>query len=416
MESLVLATFLLLFSLQHAVEWALALLNLRHVRLHGAEVPAPLQGRIDPATARKSRDYTLARGRLGLASSAFDAALALVLLFSGVLPALDGRLAALGLEGPHRFAAFLASLGLLAAAAGMPFSIYGTFVLEARFGFNRTTPALWLADRLKGLALAFALGLPLLYAAHAFFARTGAAWWLWLSGFFAAVQLALAWLWPVLVAPLFNRFTPLPEGELRRRVEALCRDAGFRTRGLFTMDASRRSGHSNAFFAGLFRPRIALFDTLVASSGVDEVVAVLAHEIGHYRARHLQRRLAVGIAGQVLSLWVLSLLASWPPLFRAFGFDRPSFHALLALAALGGGAFTFFLAPVASWISRRHEVQADRYAVRLTGLGPALASALVRLGEDNLSSLAPHPWYVAWYYSHPTLVQRLEQIGKTSAA
>ncbi|HSB19458.1 MAG TPA: M48 family metallopeptidase, partial [Anaeromyxobacteraceae bacterium] len=403
MDRLVLAVFLLLFALQHAVEWTLALLNQRHAARHGAEVPAPLAGRVDEATARRSRDYGLARGRLGLAASVAGAALTLTLLLSGALPALDRQLAGLGLAGPHRFVAFLALLAAAAALAGLPFSLYGTFVLEARFGFNRTTFTLWLADRLKGLALAIALGLPLLYAAHAFFARTGPAWWLWLAGFLAAVQLVIAWLWPVLVAPLFNRFTPLPEGELRTRLEALCREAGFRTRGLFAIDASKRSGHSNAFFAGLLRPRIVLFDTLVARSTVDETTAVLAHEIGHYRARHVHRRLAVGLAAQVLSLWVLSRLAAWPPLFQAFGFPAPSFHALLALASLGGGAFTFFLAPISSWISRRHEYQADRYAVRLTGLGPALASALTRLGEENLSSLAPHPWYVAWHYSHPTL-------------
>lgn len=411
MDRLVLAVFLLLFALQHAVEWTLALLNQRHAARHGAEVPEPLAGRVDEATARRSRDYALARGRLGLASGAAGAALTLALLLSGVLPAADRQLAALGLAGAHRFVAFLALLAAAASLAGLPFSLYGTFVLEARFGFNRTTFGLWLRDRLKGLALGAALGIPLLYAAHAFFARTGPAWWLWLAGFLAAVQLAIAWLWPVLIAPLFNRFTPLPEGPLRTRLEALCREAGFRTRGLFAVDASRRSGHSNAFFAGLLRPRIVLFDTLVARATVDEAAAVLAHEIGHYRARHVHRRLAVGLAAQFLSLWVLSRLAAWPPLFQAFGFAAPSFHALLALASLGGGAFTFFLAPVSSWISRRHEYQADRYAVRLTGLGPALASALTRLGEENLSSLAPHPWYVAWHYSHPTLVQRLRAIA-----
>jgi STE24 endopeptidase len=410
-ERLVLLVFLAFFALEHAVEWALAILNLRHAARFGAQVPAPLSGRIDPASALRGRDYTLARGRLGLASSAAGAALALGLLLSGVLPALDARLAGLGLAGPHRFAAFLSALAAAAALAGLPFSLYGTFVLEARFGFNRTTPALWLKDRAKGLLLAVALGVPLLYAAHAFFARAGAAWWLWLFAFLAAVQLALAWLWPSVIAPLFNDFAPLPEGELRSRLEALCRDAGFRTRGLFVMDASRRSGHSNAFFAGLFRPRIVLFDTLVARATPDEAVAVMAHEIGHFRARHVHQRLAVGLAGQLLSLWVLSRLAAWPLLFRAFAFEEPSFHALLALAALGGGAFTFFLEPIASWISRRHEYQADRYAVRLTGLGRALASALARLGEENLSNLAPHPWYVAWHYSHPTLQQRLQALG-----
>jgi STE24 endopeptidase len=409
---MILAVFLLLFALEHAVEWTLAGLNLRHAARHGAQVPPALAGRVDAATAARSRDYALARGRLGLAGSVSGALLSLALLLSGALPWLDARLAALGLAGPHRFAAFLALLAAAVGVAGVPFSLYGTFALEARFGFNRTTWALWLRDRLKGLLLAAALGLPLLYSAHAFRARSGGSWWLWLFLFLAALQLLLVWLWPSLLAPLFNRYAPLPEGELRSRLVELAERSGFRTRGLFVMDASRRSGHSNAFFTGLFRPRIVLYDTLVQKMPVDEAVAVLAHEIGHYRARHLHQGLAVGLAGQLAGLWLLARLAAWPPLFRAFGFAEPSFHALLALAALGGGAFTFFLAPLAAWVSRRHEYQADRFAVRLTGRGPALAAALVRLGEENLSNLAPHPWAVAWYHSHPTLPQRLEAIER----
>jgi STE24 endopeptidase len=408
----VLPVFLLLFAIEHAVEWGLALLQLRHLARHGHEVPAALAGRLDAATARRSRDYALARGRLGLAAGGWGAAVTLLLLLGGPLPALDGALASLGVDGGHRFAAFLAALALLLAAAGLPFSLYATFVLEARFGFNRTTPGLWVKDRLRGLLLSALLGLPLLYAAHALFARAGAAWWLWLFALLAAVQIGLAWLWPSLVAPLFNRFTPLPAGELRDRIEALAARAGFRTRGLFVMDASRRSGHSNAFLAGLLRPRIVLFDTLVERAPVDEAVAVLAHEIGHWRRRHVARGVALGLGSQLLSLLVLSRLVAWPPLFRAFGFDDPSLHAAAALALLAGGSFTFFLAPLGAWLSRRHEREADRYAVRLTGLPGALRSALVRLGEENLSSPRPHPWYAAWHHSHPPLLERLEAIDR----
>jgi len=414
-STLILATYLAFFALQHAVEWGLALANLRHLRRHGHEVPAPLAHRVDEAAARRSRDYAVARARLGLAAGAAGAALTLAVLLGGALPALDGLLAGRGLAGAHLFAAFLGALALGAGLAGLPFSLYATFALEARFGFNRTTPWLWVVDRAKGLLLSAALGLPLLYAAHAFFVRAGAAWWLWVFALLAAVQVALAWLWPSLLAPLFNRFTPLPEGELRRRLEALARDAGFRTRGLFVMDASRRTGHSNAFFAGLFRPRIVLFDTLAERTPVDEAVAVLAHEMGHWKLRHVARGLALGLGSQLLSLLVLSRLAAWPPPFRAFGFEGPSLHAAVALALLCGGAFTFFLAPLGSWLSRRHERAADRYAIRLTGLAGALKSALVRLGEENLSALRPHPWYAAWHYSHPPLVERLAAIDRAVA-
>ncbi len=403
----VVALFLAFFLARLAVEVGLALLNLRHVARAGAAVPAPLRGHVDEETARHGRAYALARGRLGVARELHDAALTLVLLLGGVLPALDLALARHGLHGAHRFVAFLAALSLVVSAAQIPWDLYGTFVLEQRFGFNRTTLALWVRDRLKGGAVGAAVGLPLLYATHAFFTWTGRAWWLWLSGFLAAVQIAMVWLYPTLIAPLFNRFTPLPAGALRTRLEALAGAAGFRTRGLFVMDASRRSGHSNAYFAGLFRPRIVLFDTLVQRMTVDETAAVLAHEIGHYRARHVHQRLLLGLGEQLTALWILSALIRWPPLFTAFGLPGPTLHAALAIAALAGGAFTFLLTPLASALSRRHEYEADRFSVRTAGAPAALRSALVKLNGENLSNLHPHPWYSAWHDSHPPLLARL---------
>ena len=407
MTGVVLAVFLAFFAAQLLVESGLALANLRHVERAGDAVPPPLAGLLDTEAARRSRVYTVARGRFGLVQAAWGAAVTLGLLFSGVLPGLDAWLAARGLAGAHRFVAFLTALAVATALIDLPFSLYGTFSLEQRFGFNRTTPALWLKDRAKGILLAAALGIPLLYATWGFFALTGRAWWLWLFAFLAAVQIALVWLYPTVIAPLFNRFTPLPDGALRERLEAMARAAGFATRGLYVMDASRRSGHSNAYFTGFFRPRIVLFDTLVEQMTVDETAAVLAHEIGHYQARHVHRRLALGLAVQLASLWVLSLLVRWPPLFAAFGFPAPTLEAAVALASLCGGAFTFFLAPLSSLVSRRHEYEADRRSVAIARAPAALRSALVKLNRENLSNLHPHPWYSAWHYSHPTLLERL---------
>jgi STE24 endopeptidase len=311
--------------------------------------------------------------------------------------------------------AFLAALSALGSVLDLPFSLWSTFVLESRFGFNRVTPGLWLKDRLKGIALGAALGLPLLYGAYGFFALTGRAWWLWLFAFLAAVQMVMLWLYPVLIAPLFNRFSPLPEGELRARPEALAREAGFRTRGLFVMDASRRSAHGNAYFAGLFRPRIVLFDTLAREMSVEEAAAVLAHEIGHYRARHVHKRLAVSTLAELAAFWVLSLLVEWPPLFAAFGFSAPSFHAAVTLASLCGGAFTFLLTPLESAFLRRHEYEADRYSVSLARAPAALRTALLKLERQNLGNLHPHPWYSAWHYSHPALVERLAAIERLAS-
>ncbi|WP_242392869.1 M48 family metallopeptidase [Anaeromyxobacter oryzisoli] len=406
--------FLAFFTVQFAVETALLVLNLRHAaRSRG--VPAPLSGRVSEETAERSRAYTLASGRFGLLEGTFSAAVTLAVLFSGLLPALDRALGARGLSGANLFVAYLAALALGSAVLSLPFSLWHTFVLEARFGFNRTTPRLWALDRVKALALQAAIGVPLLYAIHAFMRSTGALWWLWLFGFLTIVQVLLLWAYPVLIAPLFNRFQPLPEGALRARLEALARDAGFRNRGLFVMDASRRSGHSNAYFAGIFRPRIVLFDTLVASMSVDEAASVLAHEIGHYRAHHVHRRLALSLAGTLLVLYALSRVVPWAPLYAAFGFDGPSLHAAVALLSLCAGPFVFWLAPLAARLSRRHEYQADRYAVRLARAPAAFASALVRLNGENLSNLHPHPWYSAWHYSHPALVERLAAIEAEAA-
>jgi len=413
MVTLVRAVFLAFFFLQLAVEAGLLLL---HLRKAGRErgVPPTLQGHVPPETAERSRAYTLAKGRHALISMAASSAVTLAALFSGVLPWLDRVLAGLGLGGANLFAGYLVVLGLASALLGTPLSLYGTFVLEARFGFNRMTPRLWVADQLKGLALSGAIGIPVLYATYALMRFTGSLWWLWLFGFLTAFQVAMLWAYPVLIMPRFNRFEPLPEGPLRDRLVALSEGAGFQHRGLFVMDASRRSAHSNALFAGLFRPRIILFDTLVQRMAVDEAASVLAHEIGHYRRHHVQRTLVVSLLGLLAILAALSRALPWPPLYAAFGFAGPSLHAALALLALGGGAFAFWLAPLAAFFSRRHEYEADRYAVRLARAPEALKSALLRLSTESLGNMHPHPWYSAWHYSHPALVERLAAIDRAA--
>jgi STE24 endopeptidase len=411
MDRWVRGAFIVCFCLQYAIETALLLVNLRHVRRSGG-VPPPLAGRVDEATAERSRVYTLANGRFALAQGLLGGALTLAVLLSGSLPALDRALAASGVDGAHRFVAFLAILAAGGALAALPLAAWRTFVLEERFGFNRTTPRLWLVDRAKGLAVEAALGIPILYAIHALMRSAGPRWWLWVFAFLMAVQLFMLWLYPTVIAPLFNRFAPLPEGPLRERLVTLARSAGFAHRGLYVMDASRRSGHSNAYFTGLFRPRIVLFDTLVRQMGVEEAASVLAHEIGHYRARHVHRRLAISAAALLVTLLVLSWLVPWPPFHAAFGFAAPTLHGALAIVSLGGGAFVFWAQPLAAHLSRRHEYEADRYSVRLARAPEALKRALVRLNGENLSNLHPHRWYSAWNYSHPTLVERLAAIDR----
>jgi STE24 endopeptidase len=342
----------------------------------------------------------------------WDTAVSLALLLSGFLPGLEARLSGMGLTGAPGFVAFLLSLATVTSLAGLPLSLYSTFVVEQRFGFNRTTWRTWLADRAKGAALGLALGVPVLWGTWVFMTSTGSAWWLWTWAFLVAVQLLLLWAYPALLAPIFYRFSPLPAGDLRDRLEALARDTAFRTRGIFVMDASRRSSHSNAYFAGVVRPRIVLFDNLLSTMTVDEAAAILAHEIGHFQLRHVWKRMGAGALSSLAGLWILSLLVRWPPFFAAFGFDRPSWGAALAILSLASAAFTFFLAPVSSWASRRKEHAADRYAVLHAQAPGALRSALVKLTGENLSNLHPHPWYSAWHHGHPTILERIARIDR----
>ncbi|MCZ6730091.1 MAG: M48 family metallopeptidase [SAR324 cluster bacterium] len=415
MSELIVTTFLALFLVKWAVETGLAGLNLVHALSAPHTLPAPLVGLVDRETVLRSRAYSAARLRYAIVSGSVGAALLLVLLFSGLLTWLEAVLAGLGLDGAHLFVTYLALLAVLSGLARLPFTLWRTFRIETAFGFNRTGPGLWLLDRAKGLALGAALGIPFLYAVYGFMQGTGGWWWLWLFAFIVLVQFVLVWLYPSVIAPLFNRFAPLPDGELRRGVEELARRAGFRTGGIFTMDASRRSGHSNAYFTGFLRPRIVLFDTLLDEMSLDESLAVLAHEMGHYRKGHIYKGLAIQMAGMLAGLWILSLLVDWPPLFAAFGFSAPSHYAALILFLAMGGAFTFYLDPLLAWISRRHEFQADAYSVALLAQPEALKSALVRLNGQNLANLTPHPWYAAYHYSHPTLPQRLAAIDRASA-
>jgi STE24 endopeptidase len=398
------------------VEAALLLANLRSARAGGEEVPAPLRDRVSPETARRGLAYTLARGHLALVALGWDTAVSLALLLSGFLPGLEGWLARRGLSGAPAFVTFLLTLAAVTSLAGVPLSLWATFVVEERFGFNRSTWRTWLADQAKSAALGLVLGAPVLWGVWIFMTSTGSAWWIWVWAFLVAVQLLLLWAYPALIAPLFHRFTPLPPGELRDRLEALARDTSFRTRGIFVMDASRRSSHSNAYFAGVVRPRIVLFDTLLSTMTVDEATAVLAHEIGHFRLRHVWKRLAAAALSSLAGLWILSRLVTWPPFLAAFGFERPSWGASLAVLSLAGGAFTFLLAPVSSWASRRQEHAADRYAVLHARAPGALRGALVKLTGENLSNLHPHPWYSAWHHGHPTILDRIDRIDRIDLA
>ena len=285
------------------------------------------------------------------------------------------------------------------------------FKLEERFGFNTSTVGLWLSDRLKGLGLSLLLGYPLLVLVLKLVVWAGALWWLWAWGVVLGVQLLMAVLAPVLIFPLFNKFTPLPEGSLRDRLFALCHKTGFAARSIQVMDGSKRSRHSNAFFTGFGRwRRIVLFDTLLGQLAEEELAAVLAHEIGHWKKRHLRKMLIGSAASLLTGFYAVSVLTGQKWFYEVFGFEPGQAAVALLLAGLLGGVVVFWLSPVLNGWSRRHEFQADAFAAEAVGEAGALVGALRKLNRSNLSNLTPHPLYSAFYFSHPTLVEREQRL------
>jgi STE24 endopeptidase len=298
-------------------------------------------------------------------------------------------------------------VGCVLALPGLPVDWFEQFRLEERFGFNTTTPKTWWLDRLKGFLLALTLGYPLLVLVLKFVEWTGAWWWLWAWTAVLIFQWILALLAPVLILPLFNKFTPLPEGTLQERLLALARRTEFRARNIQVMDGSKRSRHSNAFFTGFGRFRkIVLFDTLLHQLTEPELEAVLAHEIGHYKKKHILKMLAFSTVSSFVGFYAIAVLARQEWFYRAFGFAPGSIAPALLLFGLLSGVVTFWFSPLAHWWSRRYEYQADAFAARAMNEAGALVSALRKLNEKNLSNLTPHPSYSGFYYSHPTLLER----------
>ena len=380
-------------------------LNRRHVLAHADAVPEAFQAVVDPATYAKSVQYTLAKGRLNRIEITLDTVVLLAALFSGVLP-WGFRLCLAG-WGPSVWAraAYLFVVGVVLSLPGWPLDWYAQFRLEASFGFNTTTPRTWWLDRLKGLLLGLAIGYPLVVLILKLVEWTGAHWWAWVCVLgFQFVMILLA---PVLILPLFNKFTPLPEGTLRDRLLALAERTHFRAQSIQVMDGSKRSRHSNAFFTGFGRFRkIVLFDTLIQQMAEPELEAVLAHEIGHYMKKHIVKMLAWSAISLLAGFYALSWLAEQAWFYRSFGFGPGNLAPAFLLFGLLVGLVTFWFHPVANFWSRRYEYEADAFAAVTMREPDSLIQALRKLNEKNLSNLTPHPIYSGFYYSHPTLLER----------
>ncbi len=373
-------------------------------------MPGPFADSVTAEEHRKAADYTIAKVRFGRIGTVVDAALILALTVGGGIAALDGVWRHTPLAQPWLGVAVIASVALVIQLVNLPLAVWRTFGLEARFGFNRTAPALFIADLGKSLALAVLIGGPLLIGTLLLMERAGRWWWVWAWGLWLAVMFLMAWAWPAFIAPLFNRFSPLEDQALKGRIETLLARCGFASKGVFVVDNSRRSSHGNAYFTGIGRhKRIVFFDTLLERLGHPEVEAVLAHELGHFRLKHVRKRLLLSIATTFLGLAVLGWLARQPGFYAALGVPVRSTHAALLLFMLAMPAFAFFVTPLGALWSRRHEFEADAFATRYASAAE-LATALVKLHRDNASTLTPDPVYAAFYYSHPPPLARITRL------
>ncbi len=422
-SSFVTLAFAAALLLSLAVKFWLATRQMRHVAAHRDQVPEAFAATVTLDAHRRAADYTLAKGRFGLLSAAFGSAVLLGWTLLGGLDALNQALLATVQPRWGDMAyqlALLAAFALIGGLLELPLEWVSTFRIEQRFGFNRMSVGLWLADTVKGALVGAVIGLPLAALVLWIMGASGGLWWLWAWVAWVAFNLVLLVLYPTVIAPLFNTFEPLPDEALKTRVQALMQRCGFAAKGLFVMDGSRRSAHANAYFTGLgAAKRVVFFDTLLKRLSPGEVEAVLAHELGHFKHRHVVKRIVaifgLSLAGLALLGWLAGQSSFYAGLGVAPNLGAPNDALALLLFMLALPPFTFFVSPLMAQVSRRHEFEADAYACAQAD-GRDLASALLKLHEDNAATLTPDPVYVRFYYSHPPASERLAALPRPAAA
>ena len=384
-------------------------LNLKHLR---SELPRAFEGVYDPERYRKSQQYLRVNTQFGWITSTFNLCLILVFWFAGGFPLLDKWVRTFELGPILSGLVYMGVLMLLKTALSLPFSVYATFVIEARFGFNKTTPQTYVMDLLKGLILALLLGTPLLAAILAFFQYAGPnAWWYCWIGV-TLYMLVVQFVAPTWIMPLFNKFTPLEEGELKSTILSYANSIDFPLENVYQMDGSRRSTKSNAFFTGFGKhKRIVLFDTLIKQHSVNELVAVLAHEMGHYKKKHIRQSLILGILQTGLMLFLLSHFITYQGLFDAFYMSQQSIYAGMIFFAMLYAPIDFFVGILMQVLSRKNETVADQFAAETTKDPVSMVDALKKLSVHNLSNLTPHPFYVFLNYSHPPVLKRIQSLS-----
>jgi len=409
--NILLLVFLALFLIRSGTQLFLSRLNISYLRRHGVTAPEVFQDVVDGEKLRKVSAYNVDSEHVHMIATLVSQGLFLLILLSGVLPWLVkivnqwmGEMIIGGLV-------FFAILSISTNLIHIPFSLYDTFVIENRYGFNTMTVKMWISDLFKNIVISAILGGLILWLLLNFVAHGGNAWWVWAWMVTGGFEILMLWLFPVVIAPLFNKFEPIENAALEHRIRALMEKMGLQVKGVFQMDASKRSKHTNAYFTGMGRyKRIVLFDTLLTSHTEEEVLAVLAHEIGHWKKKHLLKEI---ILIEILSLVVfyfVSKCLDWRLLYQTFGFQESTAYIGLFLAGVLIGPLGFFAYPFESTIFRRFEREADDFVLDLMKTAEPMCSTLKRLAADNLANLTPHPLYAWFYYSHPPLVERISRL------
>ncbi|MBL4775096.1 MAG: M48 family metallopeptidase [Mariprofundus sp.] len=408
-------TVLALATLATAIGLYLSARQQAHVQAHRGQVPPRFADKISLSAHQKAADYTLAKLKPGKIGQIFALLILLAWTLGGGLHMLDALARSFELSEVWTGVAFLLLFFLISHVIDLPLELYSTFNIEARFGFNKMTVALYLSDMLKQLALMLVIGAGMGWVILSLMQGAGSIWWLYAWGVWTGFMLLMIWAYPTFIAPLFNKFSALEEGEMKQRIEALLSRCGFKSNGLFVMDGSRRSSHGNAYFTGLGNAkRIVFFDTLLKQLNPIETEAVLAHELGHFHHGHVKKRLLVMILSSLAGFALLGWIMQQPWFYTGLGISQASNHAALVLFMLVLPAFTFALGPIMSYSSRKDEFEADAYAVANSN-GEALATALVKMYEDNASTLTPDPLYSRWHDSHPPAPIRIDHIEQRLA-
>lgn len=410
MEYLLFALLVLYLAVE-AAEQFLAIINLKYLAAHGAEVPSGFEKHVDSSTLMRIRDYTVEHGRVARIAAVVSMAFTVLFLFGGLLNWLNSFIAERGWSPVVSGVIFFMVLIYGETLINIPFSLYNTFSVEKRFGFTNQSPALWVKDLIKSLILNTLLLGFLLYVLLWLIRVLPDLWWLAGWVFFLFFSIFLLYISPYVIEPLFNKFKPMEDTSLEGRIKEIMARTGLKINRVFSMDASKRSSHSNAYFTGIGHvKRIVLFDTLLANHVDDEIIAILAHEAGHWKKKHIFKMLVFSQTIGLFGFYLAYKLTAGDVLADVFMLDISTIYAKLLLVVFIGTLLLFPLRPLMAYISRRHEIEADNFALQLTGTPGPMADALIKLGKDNLANLHPHPLYAAVYYSHPPLVQRVKRI------